>query len=240
MKKWFKFRSKVKSEKELHLIRFIIKEFGYRPKKLSYFETALTHKSISNTVDHLKSNERLEFLGDTILDAVVADFLYHKFPNEDEGYLTKIKSKVVSRKSLAEIGQSIGLAEFIRFQKGRSIRMSTLEGNAFEAIIGAIYLDGGYESVKKFIDHKVFHIHLDLPTLLEEEIDFKSKLFIWVQKNHLEIHFKTIKEELNNGVWRYEMEVQINAQAFGKGTGSSKKLAEQAAAKETLSLMGEI
>lgn len=240
MKKWFKIRSKVKSENELQLIRFIIKEFGYRPENLSYFQTALTHKSISNTVDHLKSNERLEFLGDTILDAVVADFLYHKFPNEDEGYLTKIKSKVVSRKSLAEIGQSMGLADFIKFQKGRSIRMSTLEGNAFEAIIGAIYLDGGYKSVKKSIDHNVFRIHVDLPTLLEEEIDFKSKLFIWAQKNHLGIDFKTLKEELNDGVWNYEMEVQINTQAYGKGAGSSKKMAEQAAAKETLSLMGEI
>ena len=89
----FSFRSKGKSEKELQLIRFIIKEFGYRPNSLKEFKTALTHKSISNTVDHLESNERLEFLGDTILDAVIADFLYHKFPSEDEGYLTKIKAK---------------------------------------------------------------------------------------------------------------------------------------------------
>lgn len=240
MRRWISFRSEVKSEKELQLIRFIIKEFGYRPTELRYFKKALTHKSISNTVADLESNERLEFLGDTILDAVVADFLYHKFPNEDEGYLTKIKAKIVSRKSLADIGQSIGIADHIVFQKGRSIRMATLEGNAFEAIIGAIYLDGGYEAVKKSIHHNIFRLHVDLPTLLEEEIDFKSKLFIWAQKNHLEIDFKTLGEELKNGVWKYEMEVYINAQAYGKGTGSSKKSAEQVAAKETLSLMGEI
>ncbi|MEX2484426.1 MAG: ribonuclease III [Brumimicrobium sp.] len=240
MKRWFSFRSMPKSEKELKLIRFLIREFGYRPKKLSHFKKALTHKSISNTSEHLESNERLEFLGDTILDAVIADFLYHKFPDEDEGYLTKIKAKIVSRNSLGAIGESMELSKHIKFQKGRSIRMTTLEGNAFEALIGAIYLDGGYDAVKKSIHHNIFRLHVDLPNLLEEEIDFKSKLFIWAQKNHLEIEFKTLKEELKKGIWKYEMEVYINSQAYGIGAGTSKKAAEQVAAKETLTLMGEM
>lgn len=240
MKRLFSFRSKPKSEKELTLIRFIIKEFGYRPKDVLLFKIALTHKSISNTSKKLVSNERLEFLGDTILDAVVADFLYHRFPDEDEGYLTKIKAKVVSRKSLAEIGNSMGIASQIVYQKGRSIRLATLEGNAFEAIIGAIYLDGGYEAVKKCIHHNVFRIHVDLSNLLEKEIDFKSKLYIWAQKNHLEIDFKTLREDLEDGKWTYEVEVSINQSSYGKGVGASKKAAEQTASKETLILMGEI
>ena len=240
MKRFFSFRSQNKSEKELSLIRFVIKEFGYRPKDLLLFKIALTHKSISNTSKKLDSNERLEFLGDTILDAVIADFLYHKFPDEDEGYLTKIKAKIVSRKSLAAIGNSMNIADHIVYQKGRSIRLSTLEGNAFEAIIGAIYLDGGYESVKKCIDHYVLRLHVDLSVLLEKEIDFKSKLFIWAQKNQLNIDFETLQEDLTDGKWTYEVEVSINKNKYGRGIGSSKKAAEQMASKETLNLMGEI
>ena len=240
MNKWFSFRSKKKSERELALIRFLIKEFGYRPKELLHFKIALTHKSVSNTSEKLESNERLEFLGDAILDAVITDFLYQKFPQEDEGYLTKVKSKIVSRKSLAEIGKSINIVKYIVYQKGRSIRLSTLEGNAFEALIGAIYLDGGYEAVKNSIHTKVFRIHIDLPTLLEKEIDFKSKLFIWSQKNQLELTFNTLKEDFNQGKWMYEVAVSINNKTFGKGTGETKKQAEQMASKETLILMGEV
>ncbi|HLV40858.1 MAG TPA: ribonuclease III [Brumimicrobium sp.] len=238
MKRWFTFRSSPKSKDDLKLIRFLIKKFGYRPKSLQVFKTSLTHKSIANTSENLISNERLEFLGDTILDAVVADFLYHKFPEEDEGYLTKVKSKVVSRKTLAGIAASMKISEHIIYQKGRSIRLSTLEGNAFEAVIGAIYLDGGYEAVKKSVFHTILRNHLDLPTLLEKEIDFKSKLFIWAQKNKLEIDFKSIQEELINGKWHYEVEVYINSNPYGRGIGESKKVAEQAASKETLDLMG--
>ena len=238
MKRWFTFRSSPKSKNDLKLIRFLIKKFGYRPKDLEIFKMALTHKSIANTSENLVSNERLEFLGDTILDAVIADFLYHKFPDEDEGYLTKVKSKVVSRKTLAAIAESMNISEHIIYQRGRNIRLSTLEGNAFEAVIGAIYLDSGYEAVKKSVFHSVLRNHLDLPTLLEKEIDFKSKLFIWSQKNKLEIDFKSIREELIDGKWHYEVEVYINSNPYGRGIGDSKKTAEQAASKETLDLMG--
>ncbi len=240
MKRWFLFRSRTKSEEELRIIRFIIKRFGHRPKDIQLFQRALTHKSISNTSDELVSNERLEFLGDTVLDAVIADYLYHKFPEEDEGYLTKIKAKIVSRKSLAGIGQSMEIAQHIRYQKGRSIRLSTLEGNALEALIGAIYLDADFETAHKSIHHYMLRFHVDLTQLLEKEIDFKSKLYIWTQKNHIDIEFKTIKEDFVKGVWQYEVEIYINNTAYGKGEGSSKKAAEQMAAKETLSLIGEI
>ncbi|WP_299207746.1 ribonuclease III [Brumimicrobium sp.] len=238
MKRWFSFRSRPKSKDDLKLIRFLIKNFGYRPNNLSYFKTALTHKSIANISKGMVSNERLEFLGDTVLDAVIADYLYHKFPDEDEGYLTKLKSKIVSRKTLASIAESIHLSDYILYQKGRSIRVSTLEGNAFEALIGAIYLDAGYEAVKKSVFHTTLRLHIDLPNLLEKEIDFKSKLFIWSQKNKLNIEFKSIREELVNEKWHYEVEVYINSNPYGRGVGESKKIAEQAASKETLHLIG--
>lgn len=240
LKRWLSLRSQPKNKKDLSLIRFIIQCFGYRPKDLLLFKIALTHKSVSNTSKKLISNERLEFLGDTILDAVIADFLFHKFPEEDEGYLTKVKAKIVSRKSLSNIGKKINIDEHLVYQKGRSIQMSTLTGNAFEAIVGAIYLDGGYNEARKSIFHTILRIYVDLPTLLKNEIDFKSKLFIWCQKNHLKLEFITLKEESDHGVWRYEMEVYINNKPFGRGIGQSKKIAEQAAAKETMELIGNL
>ncbi|WP_262494860.1 ribonuclease III [Brumimicrobium mesophilum] len=236
----FSFRRSPKSKNDLKLIRFIIKQFGYRPKKLLLFKIALTHKSISNSSDKLISNERLEFLGDTIIDAIVADFLYHKFPEEDEGHLTKVKSKMVSRKTLTSIAQSMQISDHIVYQTGRSIRLATLEGNAFEALIGAIYLDSGYDAAKKSINHSVLRTHLDLPTLLEKEIDFKSRLYIWAQKNRLEIEFKLFNEKFADGKWNYGIEVFINSNPYGRGSGDSKKSAEQAASRETLQLMGMI
>lgn len=240
MKPWFSFRSSPKNEKDLKLIRFIIKRFGYRPRNLLLFKIALTHKSVSNTSKKLVSNERLEFLGDTILDAVIADFLYQKFPNEDEGYLTKVKAKIVSRKSLSAIGKSLQIENYLIYQKGRSIQMSTLLGNAFEALIGAMYLDGGYNAVKKSIFHTILRIYVDLPSLLKNEIDFKSNLFIWCQKNKLNLEFRALKEEVNNGEWSYEMEVYVNNKPYGRGSGKSKKIAEQIAAKETMELIGNL
>ncbi len=229
------------SEDELSIVRFVIIKFGYRPNEIRYFIKALTHKSVVNPAnENPASNERLEFLGDAILDAVIAEMLFLKFPKEDEGYLTQIKSKVVSRKTLAEIGESLDLKSFIRYDKSRSINLSTLEGNAFEALIGAIYLDGGYEAAKKSILNHIFRKYANLNKILEEEIDFKSKLLIWCQKARLKIDFNVIREESINGNWEYEIEVVINNKQYGKGIGNSKKSAEQSASKETLILVGEV
>lgn len=230
---------KKRTKEELELIRFVLQRFGYRPNDLSHFVRAVTHRSLSSQKED-SSNERLEFLGDAILDAVIAEYLYNRFPSEDEGYLTKIKSKVVSRKTLSEIGEAMELRNIIRYHKGRTINLPTIEGNAFEALMGAIYLDGGYEAVKKSIHHHIFRKYVDLNRILEEEIDFKSKLFIWSQKKRLKLEFTVLSEENLNGNWIYTVMITINDVDYGRGTGSSKKLAEQAAAKETLELMGEI
>lgn len=237
---WFSLKSqKKKSEYEIELIRFLINQLGYKPKALTYFHRALNHKSIAHTEGSL-SNERLEFLGDAVLDAVIAEFLYEKFTKEDEGHLTKLKAKLVSRQSLSQIGTNLGLRNFIRYQKSSSINLTTLEGNAFEAILGAIFLDGGFDAVRKTINHYILRVHVDLSTILEEEIDFKSKLHIWAQRNKLNIEFLTAQESLDKGVWHYEMVVELNGQKYGYGKGTSKKIAEQKASKETLSLLGEI
>lgn len=240
MKAWFNFKKEPKSPEELKLIRFIISQLGYRPNDLSLFKRALTHKSIANITEGLEANERLEFLGDAIFDAVVAEYLFERFPDQDEGYLTKLKSKIVSRRTLGQIGEQMGLRNMINYQKGRAVKITTLEGNAFEALIGAIYLDNGYNTVKKVVIHHIFRLHLDLAQLLDKEIDFKSRLFIWCQKNKLELQFDVLREDQKGGYWEYEVEVIVNNQKYGKGIGDSKKAAEQIASKETLMLMGEV
>ena len=230
--------SKKKSEEELKLIKFILLRFGYRPTDLKYFFKAITHKSYVSS-DPSISNERLEFLGDAMLDAVVADFLFKRFTEEDEGYLTRIKSKIVNRKTLSEIGEAMGIREILRYNQARSINLVSLEGNAFEAILGAIYLDGGYEAVKNSVEKFIFRKYVNLTRLLEEEIDFKSKLFIWCQKKKLHLEFVVLTEINQGGSWIYEVETNINHIKYGRGKGGSKKIAEQEAAKETLQLLGE-
>lgn len=231
---------KGKTNEEKFLSGYIRSKFGYRPKDVDLFLSAVTHKSLLFENEKFISNERLEFLGDAVIDTVIAEYLFVKFPNEDEGYLTKVKSKVVSRKHHSEIAEAIGINQVIRFQKGRSINMSTIEGNAYEAIIGAIFLDGGFKAASKAIQDHILVKYVNMTRVLAEEIDFKSKLFIWCQKGKLELVFDTITEENQGGFWKYTMAVIINNKKFGIGTGTSKKLAEQAASKETLELIGVI
>lgn len=234
-----RFLPRFQSRDDRSFTKFFIEKFGYKPVNLKLFYQAVTHRSLSHSQQEDHSNERLEFLGDAILDAVVAEFLFSKFPNEDEGYLTKVKSKVVSRKSLSDIAGDLSIRDILRYNKGRSININSLEGNAFEAIIGAIYLDSSYDVVKGVIRNHIFRKYVDLNKILEEEIDFKSKLFIWSQKKRLQLEFGVVREENIGGMWKYEVEVRVNGKKYGRGIGSSKKLAEQAAAKETLELMGE-
>ena len=209
----------------MDITRFVLIRFGYKLDDITYFNQAITHKSLLNQTADL-SNERLEFLGDAVLDAVIAEYLFHRFPNEDEGYLTKIKSKVVSRKTLSEIGEQMELRTIIRYNKQRTINLATIEGNAFEALMGAIYLDGGYGAVKKSVENHIFRKYLDLNRVLEEEIDFKSKLFIWTQKKRLKLEFIVLKEENLGSNWSYTIGVLINETDYGRGFGSSKKMAD--------------
>tara|TARA_B110000459_G_scaffold197594_1_gene241281 strand:- start:283 stop:987 length:705 start_codon:yes stop_codon:yes gene_type:complete len=232
--------NKKKTEGELKLFRFILDKFGYKPNRLLYFQKAITHKSFISHSESEYSNERLEFLGDAILDSITAEFLFLKFPESNEGVLTKLKSKIVSRKNLCKLGEEIGIRNVLLYNHNRSINLASLEGNAFEAIIGAIYLDGGYVKTKTVLEQNIFKRYLNFTQLLEEEIDFKSKLFIWCQRKKLELLFYLISELHVNGIWEYTIQVQINQQEYGMGKGSSKKVAEQIAAKETFELLGEI
>jgi ribonuclease III len=234
------FFTKAKSPEDLILIRFIIDSFGYRPSNLFNFKKALSHKSIAIHNDVLESNERLEFLGDAILDAVIAEYLYEKYPGDDEGYLTKLKSKIVNRKTLSDIAEKMGIRQHLNYSTVRTINISSVEGNAFEALMGAIYLDAGYDQVKKSVRNHVLRKFVEVDQLLEEEIDFKSRLIIWCQKKKLTLSFIIISESNHRGVSNYEMQAIISEKVYGNGNAGNKKEAEQLAAKEALKLIGEI
>ncbi len=233
----FPFFSRNLSKEDIEIKQFISRKFGYSVKKIFYFKKALTHKSYANNKGE-RSNERLEFLGDAILDATIAEHLFIRFKEGDEGYLTKIKSKLVNRRTLSKIAREMEMNTMMRYSKGRSINLATIEGNAFEAIIGAIYLDGGYKAAKKSVIAHVLKKYINFNEILEEEIDFKSKLFIWSQKNKVNLRFEVVEEENKGNSWVYTVKVFVNDQEFGMGSGSSKKKAEQSAAKETIELIG--
>jgi len=188
--------------------------------------------------DDVQSNERLEYLGDTVIDLIVAHFLFEKFPDRDEGYLTKLKSKIVNRNMLSQIGAELELAEHINYKTGRSIRVATIEGNAFEALIGAIYLDSDFDTTKKIFNNYIIRNYLDLNKVLEQEIDFKSALLIWGQKNKLAIQYRIQQEAAKENDYQYISVVVINEKEWGMGKGQSKKEAEQQASQETLILVG--
>ena len=227
-----------KSDDQL-IVRFIFENFGYKLRNIKIFKEAFTHKSVLNPAQ-LISNERLEFLGDSIIDSVIAKILYLKFPNEDEGFLTKLKSKLVSRRTLEIIADKIQISSVLRYDKNLSIKLETIQGNAFEAVIGAIFLDGGYKSAEKSLKKYILKKHIDMSEILIKEVDFKSRLFIWGQKNQTSFHFDVLSETKEGSSWEYIIVVKMNNQEYGRGIGSSKKKAEQLACQYTLEILNEL
>tara|TARA_B100001063_G_scaffold185460_1_gene175283 strand:- start:56919 stop:57602 length:684 start_codon:yes stop_codon:yes gene_type:complete len=204
---------------------------GFKPKNLSLYEQAFTHKSIVNESEKFEvSNERLEFLGDAILGAIVAEYFFNRFPYEEEGFLTKVRSKLVSRNFLNQLSVDIGLDTFLETSADVN-RSKSIFGDAFEALIGAIYLDRGYKTCRKFVLEKVIIDYVDVDRLIEEETDFKSKLVEWVQKNKAAYEYKIT--EVNRGKYNtFRCELYINNKKRSTTEERSKKRAEQEAAKD--------
>lgn len=220
------------------LSKFLYTKLGYSPKKIELFVTAFTHKSYSNSREDVESNERLEYLGDTVIDLIVAEHLFEKFPNKDEGYLTKVKAKIVNRKMLSYIGGELKLEEYIRYRKGRSLRISTIEGNALEALMGAIYLDADFKTAKAIFESCIIKRYINFNEVLKHEMDFKSSLLIWGQKNKFNISFEISDEASKENNFIYTSVVIINNKEWGMGKGQSKKDAEQNASNQTMLLLG--
>ncbi|MDQ3290403.1 MAG: ribonuclease III [Bacteroidota bacterium] len=210
---------------------------GITPGNMRLYHLALTHTSFGKpqSNERHQTNERLEFLGDSILGAVIADFLYKKFPYKDEGFLTEIRSRIVNRESLNSIALKIGINTIVKVdQASHSARYKSINGNALEALVGAIYLDKGYKQTKHFILEKLIKPHFDLNELVTTTKNFKSKLIEWAQAQNKVVKFDIINQKQSGSTTEFTSEVTIDGQPIAIGTGYSKKKAEQAAAEKGL------
>lgn len=224
-----------RKEKELYLSIYHI--IGILPHNLEYYKTALLHKSVArrNEKGRPINNERLEFLGDAILDAIVGDIVFQHFSGKREGFLTNTRSKIVQRDTLNRLAKDMGITRLI-LSNGRSAsHNSYLGGNAFEALVGALYLDHGYNACKKFMQKQILGELINIDKVAYKEVNFKSKLLEWTQKHKVEIEFKPLNfGKDSDGNPTFSFQVILENIACGEGKGYSKKESQQEAAKETM------
>ena len=234
------FRFWRRSPDDVRLIKNLKGILGFKPGKLAYYRTALIHRSASviDKNNRVVNNERLEYLGDAILDAAVADYLYHKYPGESEGFLTQLRSRIVNGEKLSEIAVEIGLNHLIVSNTSRPQAKKNLNGDALEAIIGAIYLDKGYRYTARFVVHKILRRHVDLMELANTDTNYKSQLIEWAQREKREVNFDT--REHPEDIKNFISYVLVGTERMGQGQGTSKKIAEQEAAKATLEQLGAL
>ncbi len=210
--------------------------FGFYPGNIFLYKLAFRHKSLAKELNNGTriSNERLEYLGDAILSAVVADYLFKMFPVKDEGFLTEMRSRIVSRASLNKLSQKLGLDKLILVSSEGNNVYKSMKGDAFEAVMGAIYLDKGYQFTRKVLIEKVILQHFDLEELENNDTNYKSRLIEWSQREKHSVEFVTLSEVGHGYTKQYVVEILIDKQPFGKGRDFSIKGAEQNAAMKTL------
>ena len=224
----------------------VLRITGAKPKNLALYKLALRHSSAAMgeaSVNGGRShNERLEYLGDAILGAVVADFLFRKFPYKAEGFLTEIRSRLVNRESMGRLAVKIGLTKYIEFDTKNKAPFAnrSMHGDAMEAFIGAVYLDKGYDFSKKFIIEGLINQHIDLEELLEADQNHKSRLIEWAQRLNKSLRFETIESGGVEHAREFTANVIIDDQTGYSGKGMSKKKAEQAAAGAALAAIRKI
>ncbi len=229
------------------IVRFFVKDsplykslqamLGFTPSDESLYELALCHSSSNQ--DPEENNERLEFLGDAILGAIIGDYLFQKYPTKPEGYLTDMRSKIVNRKSLNEIGKKIGLPEVMKFnEKDYFLRNSPIFGNAFEALVGAIYLDKGYSRTKKFIQKRMIIPYIDVEELEQVEANIKNKLIGWAKRKEKELEFVELDPEpAQNGRQRFNIGIKLDGKMICTGSALTKKEASKKAAEDAIKIV---
>lgn len=213
---------------------------GFKPIDINIYKLAFTHKSTSLKQKNGKhaNNERLEFLGDAILDAIVADIIYLNYPNRDEGFLTRARAKLVSRNTLNNLAEELGLEKLVNTTSNNS--NTNIPGNTLEALIGAVYLDQGYENCKAFVERKLYKRLEAMKNIVRKDQNHKSVLLEWSQKNKKEISFTLIKEEIDKqNIPTFYTQVLIDDKIYADGTGQSKKESHQDAAKKTIKILKE-
>ncbi|UCD60602.1 MAG: ribonuclease III [Flavobacteriaceae bacterium] len=206
---------------------------GFKPKKLNVYKKAFLHRSANKKDKNgLPLNyERLEFLGDSMLGTIISRYLYNEVPNGDEGYLTKMRSKIVSRKHLNELGKDLDLISYVESRIPKSHFGDNIHGNVFEALIGAIYLDRGYKYCEKFIHDRVIEPYVDIEQLEGKVISYKSLVIEWCQKQKKEFKYKVYEDTGKDPLKHFAVKLSIDERVMAKARATSKKKAEEKASK---------
>lgn len=225
------------NEEDKELCNALTNMLGFKPRHLTLYVLALTHKSCN---ENSGNNERLEFLGDAFIGAIVANYLYKKYPTEDEGFLTDMRSKIVSRRSMDDIGRRMGVHKLIKLNHNEKLeRRSHIIGNAVEALVAAVLLDVGYNRAEKFFLSRVLEPHIDIDKLEQTEYNFKNKLYSWAQQQDKCLEFNTLSEDVEEGGRKiFTIGIFIDGEKLCSSTGFSKKEAGQLAAEAALEQLG--
>jgi ribonuclease-3 len=232
---WIRYLLKPAGEKVY--FRQLVNILGFVPRKMNLYTTALSHRSVREGTD--QNNERLEYLGDAILSGVVADYLFMRYPYKGEGYLTEMRSKMVNRQTLNEIALKMGLKKVTLYNRSdNSLKVSQIFGNTLEALVGAIYLDIGYDRTKSWIFKRIITPHLFMEDLEVLEINHKNKLYGWANKQGKSLEFETLEERMDKGRRLFRVGAVIDGSVIAEGMAYNKKDASQKAAQTAVEKLG--
>ncbi len=210
---------------------------GFTPGKLDLYTTALSHRSVREGAD--ENNERLEFLGDAVLSSIVAHYLFMKYPYKGEGFMTEMRSKMVNRQQLNDVGVKMGLKKITIYNKhDSSLKISQIFGNTLEALIGAVYLDKGYKKTQKWVEKNIIYTHMFIDDLEGVEINIKNRLYGWANKNGKVLDFETLDEVFQNGRRLFTIGATVDGELIAQGKGYNKKDASQIAAQLAVEKLG--
>ena len=231
LKNFFSRHSGSNFKKELRNI------LGFKPGNIALYKTALTHRSVRESA--AENNERLEYLGDAVLSALIADYLFKRYPYKEEGFLTEMRSKMVNRQQLNEIAIRMGLKKITLYNKmDGSLKVSQIFGNTLEALVGAIYLDHGYKKANKWVLESIILPHMFMDDLEILEINHKNKLYGWANKNGRVLEFETLNEKLENGRRLFTVAAVVDGKNIAEGKAFNKKDASQIAAQAAVEKLG--
>ncbi|MFL5811019.1 MAG: ribonuclease III [Flavisolibacter sp.] len=210
---------------------------GIKPGNFSLYQTALSHRSIKEGAD--ENNERLEYLGDAVLSAIIADYLFKRYPYKGEGFLTEMRSKMVNRQQLNDVAVKMGLKRITMYNKfDNALKSSQIFGNTLEAVVGAVYLDKGYRKTQQWVLRRIVIPHLYVEDLEQIDINLKNKLIGWASKNGKSLGFETIHEKLENGRRIFTIAAVLDGEVLSEGRGYNKKDASQIAAQIAIEKLG--
>jgi ribonuclease-3 len=210
---------------------------GYKPGNVALYQTALSHRSVKEGAD--ENNERLEYLGDAVLSAIVADYLFKKYPYKGEGFLTEMRSKMVNRQQLNDVAVKMGLKRLTQYNRfDNSLKSSQIFGNTLEAFVGAVYLDKGYRRTQQWVLKQMIIPHLFVDDLEAIDINLKNRLIGWASKNGKNLQFETVEEKLENSRRIFTIAARVDGEIIAQGKGYNKKDASQIAAQLAIEKLG--